>query len=244
MQGIGLVILTLGIVGLIWGVLQKVKAGRVADAPLASTGDVVHKGGAVAGAKGQISVQGIVHCKQPLIAPFSGTPCLYYRIKCTAEWKDGDTNKSKVLDEQKVAADFAIDDGSGAVRVDAREGGDFEPTQTKRETKGAGLLGGITGKELAFGDYRVQVGMLNMGTKYSVEEEVLPIVPRLYACGVLADQGGLITSPKWRQLLLSSKSREELLSSATKGAKLFLAGGAIAFLTGSGLAAVAALMGN
>jgi len=244
MQVIGLVILTLGIIGIIWGVFQKVKAGRVADAPLVPTGDVVQRGRAVAGAKGQISVQGNVQCPQPLIAPFSGTPCLYYHIKCTAEWKDGDSSKSKVLDEQKVAADFTIDDGSGAVRVDAREGGDFEPSQTKRDTKGTGLLGGITGKDLAFGEYRVQVGMLNMGTKYSVEEEVLPLVPRLYACGVVADQGGLITSPKWRQMLLSSKSRDELLSSATKGAKLFLSAGAVAFVTGSGLAAAAALMGQ
>ena len=176
-----------------------------------------------------------------MIAPFSGTPCLYYRIKCTAEWKDGDTNKSKVLDEQKVAAQFTIDDGSGPVRVDAREGGDFEPTQTKRETKGAGLLGGITGTELTFGSYRVQTGMLNMGTKYSVEEEILPVVPRLYACGKVADQGGVITAPGWRQLILSSKSRDELLASATKGAKIFLAAGAAAFCVGSGLAIVGQL---
>lgn len=244
LQGIGLVIVTLGIIGFIWGVLQKLKAGRVADAPLATTGDVVQKGKAVAGPKGQISAQGGVVCQQPLVAPFSGTPCLYYRIKCTAEWKEGDTNKSKILDEQKVAAQFAIDDGSGQVWVDAREGGDFEPTQTKRETKGTGLLGGITGKELTFGSYRVQTGMLSMGTKYSVEEEILPVVPRLYACGKLADQGGAITAPGWRQLILSSKSRDELLSSATKGAKIFLAAGAAAFLVGSGLAVVGQLVGG
>ena len=212
LQGIGLVAVTLGIIAFIWGGLQKLKAGRVADAPLASTGDVVNKGRGVAGPKGQISAQGGVVCQQPLIAPFSGTPCLYYRIKCTAEWKEGDTNKSKVLDEQKVAAEFAIDDGSGPVWVDAREGGDFEPTTTKRETKGAGLLGGITGTDLMFGNYRVQTGMLSMGTKYAVEEEVLPIVPRLYACGKLADQGGSIASPSWRQLILSAKSRGCMVS--------------------------------
>ncbi|MDF2697964.1 MAG: Sporulation domain protein [Labilithrix sp.] len=244
LQGIGLVIVTLGIIGFIWGVLQKLKAGRVADAPLATTGDVVQRGKAVAGPKGQISAQGGVVCQQPLIAPFSGTPCLYYRLKCTAEWKDGDTNKSKVLDEQKVAAKFSIDDGSGAVWIDAHEGGDFEPTQTKRETKGTGLLGGITGTEITFGNYRVQTGMLSMGTKYSVEEEILPVVPRLYACGKVSDQGGTIGSPSWRQLILSSKSRDELLSAATKGAKMFLAGGAAVFVVGSGLAITGQLLGG
>jgi len=244
LQGIGLVVVSLGIIGFIWGIFQKLKAGRVSDAPLASTGDVVQKGSAVCGPKGQISAQGGVTCQQPLIAPFSGTPCLFYKIKCTAEWKEGETNKSKVLDEQKVAAQFAIDDGSGPAWIDAREGGDFEPSQTKRETKGAGLLGGITGTDLMFGNYKVQTGMLSLGTKYTVEEEVLPMVPRLYACGRLSDQGNAIASPSWRQLILSSKSRDELLSSATKGAKIFLAAGAAAFLVGSGMCVTGQLLGG
>jgi len=242
MQTIGLILVTLGVIGILYGIVMKLKAGRVADAPLATTGDVVQRGQAVAGPKGQISAQGAVVCQSPLVAPFSGTPCLYYEIKCTAEWKDGDTTKTKVLNEQKVAAQFAIDDGTGPVWVDAREGGDFEPSQKKRETKGTGLLGGITGTELMFGQYRVSTGMLNMGTKYTVEEEVLPLVPRLYACGRLADQGGMIASPSWRQLILSSKSRDELLSHATKSAKIALLAGAAAFLVGGGVATVAQML--
>jgi E3 ubiquitin ligase len=238
LQTVGLVVVTLGIIGFIWGIFQKLKAGRVADAPLASTGDVVRRGRELAGPKGQISAQGNVVCHQPLLAPFSGQPCLYYKLTCKAEWKEGDTHKSKVLDEQKCAAEFAIDDGSGPVPIDAREGGDYEPTQTKRETKGTGIIGGITGTEIAFGNYRVQTGMLALGTKYTVEEEILPAVPRLYACGKLADHGGAIASPNWRQLILSQKSRDELLSSAAKGAKIFLAAGAAAFFVGSGMAAV------
>jgi len=244
LQSIGMVAVALGIVGVIWGIFQKVKAGRVADAPLVPTGDAARRGREVAGPKGQISAQGAVVCSQPLIAPFSGTPCLYYRIKCTAEWKEGDTNKSKVLDEQKVAAQFAIDDGSGQVFVDAREGGDFEPTQWKRETKGTGLLGGITGTEITFGNYRVQSGMLSMGTKYSVEEEVMPLVPRVYACGRVAEQGGAITAPGWRSLILSQKSRDELLSAATKGAKTFLLAGAGVLVLGTGMAVAGAMMGG
>src|SRR5262245_37606076 len=110
---IGLAVLALGIVGLIWGVMQKLKAGRVADAPLVKTGELAARGPAVAGPKGAVSVQGAVVCQQPLQSPVTGTPCLYYSVKCTATWKDGDSEKSKVLDEQKVAAQFAIDDGSG-----------------------------------------------------------------------------------------------------------------------------------
>lgn len=236
--GIGMVVVCLGIIGLVYGVFQKMKAGRVTDAPLAPTGDVTRRGREVAGPKGQISAQGNVVCQQPLIAPFSGQPCLYYRIKCTARWKDGDKQKEKVLDETKMAAQFAIDDGSGPVWIDAREGGDFEPSQRKSETKGTGLIGGLTGTDLTFGQYRVNTPMLDIGTKYEVEEEILPVVPRIYACGKLADQGGAIGSPSWRQLILSAKSRDELLASATKTAKMALIGGAAAFVVGSGMAAV------
>jgi hypothetical protein len=238
LQSIGLVVVCLGIIGLVWGIFQKLKAGRVSDAPFVPTANAAR--GLGVGPKRQISAQGNVTCHGPLIAPFSGKPCLYYRIKCTAEWKEGETTKTKELDDQKVAAQFSIDDGSGAVFVDAREGGDFEPTEKRRETKGTGLLGGITGTEIMFGSYRVHTGALSLGTKYTVEEELMPVVPRVYACGKLSDHGA-IAAPGWRQLILSTKSRDDLLSSATKGAKLSLLAGAAAFVVGSGLAVVGQL---
>jgi hypothetical protein len=171
----GMAVLCLGIIGIIYGVMQKMKAGRVTDAPFASTGDVLRRGRELAGPKGQISAQGAVACPQPLVSPVSGQPCLYYKVKCTGRWKEGNVEKSKVLDEQQMAAQFAIDDGSGAIYVDARQGGDFEPTQRKSEKKGGGL-GAIVGRELQFGQYRV-APVLPVGTTYEVDEEVLPLVP-------------------------------------------------------------------
>jgi hypothetical protein len=240
MGQVGLVLVALGIIGLIYGIMQKLKAGRVADAPLVSTGDAAQKGAAVASPKGAISAQGNVLCQQPLISPVTGTPCLYYMLKVTASWKDGDTQKTKELTKEKRAAQFAIDDGSGPVWIDARDGGDFEPTQKKEETKGTGLLGGITGQDLVFGNYRVSTGMLSLGTKYTVEEQVLPIVPKLYACGKVGSSNE-ITAPGWRSLIMSNKSRDDLLASATKGAKIFLAGGAGAFVVGLALGIVGAM---
>lgn len=239
---VGIALFALGLIGFVYGVFQRVKAGRITDAPLVSTGDLANRGRAVAGSKGQVSAQGNVACHQPVIAPFSGVSCLYYEIKCTARWKDGDAHKSKVIDEQKVAASFTIDDGSGPIAVDAREGGDFEPTQRKSETKGTGLIGGITGADLEFGGYRVNTPILDVGTKYEVEELVLPMVPRLYACGRVADLGNAIASPSWRQLLLSSKTRDELLASATKTSKLALLAGGALLLVGGGTATAGTMM--
>lgn len=237
LSGIGMLILMVGILALVWGIFQKVKAGRVADAPLVGTGQASQGQGA--GPKGQISAQGRVVCQQPLVSPVTGTPCLYYKIKTEAHWKSGNENKSKTIDEQKVAAQFALDDGSGPVWVDAREGGDFD-TKSHNEEKSTGLIGGITGQDLIFGNYRVSTGMMSLGTKYVVREEVLPIAANLYACGKTAN--GSIAAPGWRSLILSTKNRDELLSHATKSAKTFLIGGGASFATGLIMAIVGALI--
>src|SRR5688572_8191650 len=103
MTPIGMLLVALGIIGIIVGIFQRVKAGRVTDAPLVSTGDAASRGQQLAGPKGQISAQGGVMCQQPLYAPVTGTPCLFFELKVTAEWKDGDTTKTKEIEHQKVA---------------------------------------------------------------------------------------------------------------------------------------------
>jgi hypothetical protein len=239
MLQLGMVAVALGIIGFIWGVLQKIKAGRVAGAPLVKTGDAAARGAAAAGPKGAISAQGNVICPQPILSPVTGTACLFYELKCTASWKDGENTKTKEIHKEKNAAPFTIDDGSGPVPVDAREGGDFEPTKKHEETKGGGLLGAILGGEVAFGSYRFQSGMFTVGAKFTIVEQVLPLQQHLYACGKAADVGGTITAPSWRSLILSSKTRDELLAHATKSAKMFLIGGAATFVVGGALAALA-----
>jgi hypothetical protein len=240
MVQIALVLIALGFIALVVGFMERLKAGRVSDAPLVKTGDAAARGAAVANAKGGLSAEGNVLCREPLVSPVTGVPCLYYSLKVTASWKDGDHEKSRELTKEKRAAQFAIDDGSGPVPVDARDGGDFEPSQKKEETQSTSLLGGLTGKDLVFGNYRISTGLLSLGTKYEVVEEVLPVVPRLYACGKTG-AGGAIAAPGWRSLILSAKSRDELLAGAAKNAKMFLGGGAGAFAVGVALAVVASL---
>lgn len=219
------------------------KAGRITDAPFVTTGDAASRGPAVAGPKGQISAQGGVMCQQPVFAPVSGTPCLFYELEVTAEWKEGDSTKSKQIDHQKVAAQLAINDGSGPIWVDLREGGDFEPTQKKQVEQSTGLLKGIVGGELTFGNYRLNAGMFSLGTKYRVEEKVLPVQQQLYVCGKLADGGGVITAPKWRNMIVSNLSREQFLGSVTKIAKIALIAGGASMLVGIILAVIAAVTG-
>ena len=229
-------IVVLGIVVVIYSFMERAKAQRVTKAPLIRTGSLATQPGG-----SPVSVEGNVACPQPLISPFTGTPCLYYSIKCTAEWKEGETKKTKELSNVKTAAQFLIDDGSGPAWINATQGGTFEPTQIKSETKGAGLLGGITGKELLFGQYVVSTGAFGIGTKYEVKEEVLPLQPRLYVNG--AANGGVITEPTGLQsLIISNKTRDHLLASSLKTAKLALIGGIAAIVVGSVLGVVSRLM--
>ncbi len=243
MAAIAALLLALGIIGLIYGLIMRTRAGRVTDAPFVKTGEIAQKGSAIASPKGAISAEGNISCPQPLLSPVSGTTCLYYELTVTAEWKDGDTTKTKELTKEKRAAQFAIDDGSGPVWVDAREGGDFEPEQTKSETKSTGLLGGITGQDLVFGNYRVSTGMLSLGTKYTVKEEVLPAVPRVYVCGKVGSSNE-ITNPGWRNLLITSKSRDDYLAHALKSAKIALIAGGSMIGVGIILGVVSSFIGG
>ncbi|MEO8874683.1 MAG: GIDE domain-containing protein, partial [Polyangiaceae bacterium] len=236
MAGVGILVSFIALIVLVFGLLQRTKAKRVADAPFVSTLDAGSRGKEVASPKGAISAQGQVRCDQPVIAPMSGTPSLWYKIKVTASWKDGNENKTRELETQQAAASFSINDGTGEVWIDARKGGDFTPTLSRSETKGAGLIGGLTGQELVFGNHRISPGIMGIGTKYTVSEECLPVENRLYVCGVVGDRS--ITAPGWRNLLISSKTREELFESATKNAKMMLMGGAGAFAVGLVLSVV------
>ncbi len=221
-----------GIVALIWGIYNKVKAGRVSDAPLVSTADAASKGAQVANAKGGISAQGRLVCQQPVISPVTGQQCLYYRLEVKAKWKQGDVTKEKSIEDHRVAAQFCIDDGSGPVWIDATKGGDFDDEKITTQEKGTGLLAGIAGGAIQFGNYTLNAGMFSLGTNYEVKETVWPFTStgNLYACGKTVNN--TIAEPGWRSLIVSGKSRDELLAHATKSAKLSLIGGGVAMAAG------------
>ncbi|WP_394849708.1 E3 ubiquitin ligase family protein [Pendulispora brunnea] len=225
---VGVVVLIAGVVAIGIGVYQKIRAGRVADAPLVRTGDAAQRGAQVAAPNGAISVQGSVYCQQPLYSPVTRQACLHYSVSTQVRWKDGDQDRSESLPNIEQTASFAIDDGSGAVWIDATRGGDFD-TQIYSEIKEPGTFG----SSLVFGDHRVSTGSYPSGARVEVSEHVLPLVPQLYACGAAAPQA--IASPSWRSLILSTKSRDELLSSATQMAKVCLVAGIVGVAVGAGL---------
>jgi hypothetical protein len=241
---VGIVLLLLGLVALVIGLLQRRVAAKITGTPFVKTGDLARGGPSLASPKGLVSVQGNVVCQQPLLAPMSGTPCVYCEVKVTSKWKEGETVKEKTLQEDKRAAQFAIDDGSGPIWIDATEGGAFDPTKSSTQTQKAGLIGGLTGQELMFGNFKLSTGALSLGTEFTVREEYMPVVPQLYALGRFTEQGAIGTPKGLGSLMLDQKPRDALVASAVGLGKYLTMGGAAGLGLGLVLSIIGAIIGK
>jgi hypothetical protein len=223
--------LVIGAVALIFGGYKTWQAKKLAGAPLAATGDIVNQGDIVAGEKGAISAEGEVNCQKILISPASKTECIYYELKVEGSWKHGDSRKSKTYVEEKVAAAFTLDDGSGPVPVDASKGGDFDCldktfSETKKEGLFADLKSAVGKREpMMFGEYSFDNPAMSKADTFECTEKVIQVPSRLYVCGKHAE--GMVTSPGWTTLIMSTKSRDELLGGTQDLAKKTLIGGGI-----------------
>lgn len=240
------ILIVAGIVALVWGAMQKFKAGRLAKAPFVGTGAAASQGAQVAGERGAISAQGTVQLDQPLMSPVTGTACLYYELEVVGSWKDGDSRKSKTYLDEKHAAAFSINDGSGPVQVNASQGGDLDPLdkafdETKKEGFFADLKGLVgKGEPIMFGHYAFQNPINSKASEFRCIEKVMPIQQQLYVCG--KSEGSAITAPNWTSLIVSSKSRDELLGGTAKAAKGFLMGGAAAAAAGTVVGIIASFV--
>jgi len=229
-MSVGAVVLLVGIVSLIFGAISKGKAGQLASAPLVSTADAAAKGGEVASKDGILAVRGRTVCDDPLYAPISGTPVLYYTYSVTAAWKetvpDKDhpgknktENKTKSVGGDSNAAEFSIDDGSGPVRIAVSGVGDLELTESPTQTY---TSRSSNESSITLGARVYKVSGFPEGTTFTARESVLNATDSLFACGKI--ENGTI-GPS--DMILSTKSPEELIASAQSSAKTGFTLGAI-----------------
>ncbi|HJL17433.1 MAG TPA: GIDE domain-containing protein [Sandaracinaceae bacterium LLY-WYZ-13_1] len=246
MGAIAAILIAGGIVALIVGAYLKLKGGRIEKTPFAKTGEA-STNPAVASPKGLVSVQGRVDCPQPLVSPATQTPCLYYQLEVVGSWKEGDAKKSKSYVDEKVAAPFQLDDGSGGIPVDASAGGDVDLQKTFDETKKEGFfadLKGAVGKgePIMFGNYAFANPTLSKANEFRCIERLVPLPEQAFALGKLEE--GVITSSGLLGLMLSPKTREEMLGSAARSSKMAFIGGAAAAGVGLVVGVVSALVGG
>jgi hypothetical protein len=223
MSAIGMILLFVAFLALAGFLFTRYKAGRLANTPYVKTGELAAKGEQVCGEKGAISTEGKVKVAQLIFSPVTKTECLYYKVNVTAKWKEGESDRSQQVMEEKKAADFGLDDGTGAVQVDASKGGDFDLKKVFDKKKGFGLKAVFTGSDtIEFGDHGFQVlpgqkvnGIkIPMSADYQVTEECVLPAESLYVNGKF--EAGAVRSPSWVSLIMTAKTREEVMGDTLK----------------------------
>jgi E3 Ubiquitin ligase len=238
-QYLGFVLVFLAVVALLVGLMQHLKGKKILAAPFKKTGEIAANP-AVADAKGIVSCEGAIEAQQPAIAPCSGKPCVYFEIEVIQEWskhvvtEDGhktETGKD-TIQTVKTGAVFFVNDGSGPVAIDPREGMNVELDESFKQTQN------VSHGDVMFGQFHTHVGHASgdkHGTGVKVIEKIVPVQGGMFVMGQLANQA--ITKPKGMlgSLMASRKGRNALLG-ATKRNKIigFVAGG-LFFVPGLGM---------
>ena len=105
---LGFVLLALAIGAVVVGLLQRRKLGQIVSTPFKSTAQALAAGG-------DVSCEGDVRSEQPLTAPCSGRPCLYYEVEVKQRW------------EKQVATENGTQKKTGSVKAhQASAGSVFE----------------------------------------------------------------------------------------------------------------------
>ncbi|MCB9728590.1 MAG: hypothetical protein H6746_08940 [Deltaproteobacteria bacterium] len=247
-------------------VMATTETSRIGDlAALVESVRAELPGGGASGYAEVVELKGTIRCSDPVVGELSGQPAAIcesrvLRIMETRhETRDSqgtvrtDWRKSEeVVSQNRREAAFHLDDGSGRVRVlpagaklDLDKVVDrFEPPGGVEQQLGGGL-------SVGFGSFRVGIGAGMMGggrrtVGYRFEERILPVDKALYALGEIADvEDGLVLrkpQTKGASYLLSLKSEEELVASATRAAR-WMRVGAVALMVLGGALAVIWLVG-
>jgi hypothetical protein len=247
-----------GLAGLIFGLLQKRKSGKLASVPFHPASRIAQMGQSAADPKGMVSTEGqTVLSNTPLIAPMSGKPCIAYEIEIVQEYEyyeqtDQGTQtrtKSETSMKEFKGSIFQVSDGQGGVFVDAQKQPDASMNQSFRHRMDIGMM--IPG-QLQFGQAVFNTPMLS--TEGPVKafigtERIIEPAPVMFVMGQLAQgpMGLAISEPKGMlsgKLLLAPKSREAMLGAAARNAKIGLIAGAALIVVGGILGVVGAVTGG
>ncbi len=219
--GIGIVVFAL-LVGLA-GLVVRGKAKRILAAPLRRTGEAT-------ALQGPASFEGAVRTQQPLTAPVSGRPCVYFDLRLEHQIKErkGTTTSTQwhVIGKPTVGSRFWLDDGSGMLAV-AGQGpldADLVLTFSGPPPGGAGL-----GALEQYTSTRVHAGQQVLG--YRVTEKIIPVDATLFALGEV--RGGELGNGA-NKLMVSTRGRDALVGATQRLATVLfvlaasaVAGGAV-----------------
>ncbi|MBL8957900.1 MAG: hypothetical protein JNK82_44405 [Myxococcaceae bacterium] len=229
-----MIVLVIALAVLGFGFMNHLKGKRILAAPFKKTGDLA-KNPVSEDPKGAMSTEGAVQAPaKQLLAPCSKTPCLYYEVKIERLWEKTETTQdgtktvkgSTTLDTLKNGATFNLDDGTGAIEVDFKQGGDFDMMKDgfKKELNGRSWSSNIK-----FGELEYDVPPIGSSDGYTIgfkaTEKYVPVEGNLFVLGKI--EGSKIIKPGWRSMMASNKGRDGLLASVAKKKKFSFIGGGV-----------------
>ena len=230
MQYFGFFLVFVALVALIAGLLQRLKGKKILAAPFKKTGEIAQNP-SVAGPTGTISCEGAMVVPQPLVAPCSGKPVVYYEIELVRHWEKSVQTENGMKTEKGTASisknknglQFQVDDGSGAVGVDFRQDVDcdFEKSFEQMQNVSFG--------DVVFGQHRTHVAH-HGGDERTVGvkaiEKIVPAQGNLFVMGKLAAGAITKTDGMMGKIIGSTKGREKLLGATKRNSIIgFVAGG-------------------
>jgi hypothetical protein len=249
---VGFGLIAVGIIALVIWITQNSKAGKIKSVPFKKPSEIAQAGMNAGDAKQMVSTEGKM-TGQPILAPMSGKPCVYYEVTVTrgfhkpskdAQGNPTKTHGTKSLLDKKLGSIFALGDGAGTIGVDCGDAPSMDLKESHRNRVNVGLVS--TG-QIQFGNMQLQTESLaaNLAGRlldseitdyYEGVERMVPFAEgqTLYALGKLNQtQGGLaIGGASWSRVLLSDKGREGALGTAAKNAKIAMIAGAAALVGG------------
>lgn len=176
----------------------------------------------------------------PVSAPFSTRACVWYRSTITEHYwdtehrrdSDGRTRTERVRRQREVSDDraeapFALTDDSGTVLVDPRKARMDQPERVLNEFHDRPREGFL--KELISGDRTIG---------YEHEEWIIAADTPLYVNGgaVARGDGWALAIPAGGgELLVSTRSEQELLAATQRAARWWFAGAGVLGVVGLGL---------
>lgn len=226
--------------GLAWGHrAQQRKLGMIASTEVCTARHLRELAASMADGLGTGSlrfpaaVSGKVRCDQPLTSELAEAPSVYYSMTVSREvesqrreagGKSSTSRSWEQLAHQKRSVPFTIEDATGRLAVDP-EGATFTAETALSRTEPAG--GGP--RTLTVGRYTLQAPADPRTRGYRFQEETIAVGGEVYVLGEVSDSGGelrLVSPAADGKLLISVKSREQLLKELGSGSK-FLRGAAI-----------------
>ncbi|MDX9722892.1 MAG: E3 ubiquitin ligase family protein [Myxococcota bacterium] len=248
----GIVLVVLAGVLFFFSNKQKQKAGELRLLEPAQAADLLSLQSEIAAELGPGSFEqlcelsGSVECASPLESPFGKRACVHYHTRVVREYEETVTRRqdgrdvtsvqkgSDTVSENRESCAFSVRDASGAIAVELERAELDKLVQTvsrfEPSNENQARFGSFTFNVMPHAGQRRTIG-------YRYEEHILPLDRKLTVLGPVNDKTGTLAARSAeRKLIVSTRSREELVGSALKTSKILLVVAVISALGGVALA--------